>query len=507
MGNIVSIFTMTATVVGGAYINGTAEIMASSGITWTQAPIGYCIALFVGGNIYAPKMRRSGYMTIFDPFQIKLGKKIGTLMCLPQFMGDLFWTAAILAALGSTVSIILDMDETISIISSACIAIFYTLLGGLWSVAYTDVVQLICIAIGLVAAVPFAMTHESVNFERIQDSWRGEVKTSQIGLFIDVYGLLLLGGIPWQVYFQRILACKSPERARLASSVASIAIFFFAVPAVMMGATGAATDWNQTAYNGTTPIPPEKMSYILPLVLQYLCPLPVSIIGMGAIAAAVMSSADSSILSTSSVFAKNIYMEVIRPNASEKEIIWVVRIAVVVAGTLGTFIALSAETVYGLYILCSDLMYVILFPQFTCVLFIEVTNGYGCLVGYFLSVVLRILGGEPLIGLPVLLKFPFFSEETGQNFPFRTLTMACSFITIVLVSKLTEMLFKGRYLPREWDVFGCSEPSYRKRLQKYDEQHQHELYNLGLAKNRGPSKGITETLLLKESEPTTELTD
>ena len=51
---------------------------------------------------------------------------------------------------GATVHIILDLDRTMSIVISAIIAVFYTLLGGLWSVAYTDVVQLICMAIGLV---------------------------------------------------------------------------------------------------------------------------------------------------------------------------------------------------------------------------------------------------------------------------------------------------------------------------------------------------------------------
>ena len=47
----------------------------------------------------------------------------------------------------------MDIDNTVSIIISATIAIIYTFLGGLWSVAYTDVVQLLCIGIGLVSAV------------------------------------------------------------------------------------------------------------------------------------------------------------------------------------------------------------------------------------------------------------------------------------------------------------------------------------------------------------------
>ncbi len=52
---------------------------------------------------------------------------------------------------GSTVAIILDIDPILSIIVSACVAVFYTFLGGLYSVAYTDVIQLIFLVVGLVS--------------------------------------------------------------------------------------------------------------------------------------------------------------------------------------------------------------------------------------------------------------------------------------------------------------------------------------------------------------------
>lgn len=53
---------------------------------------------------------------------------------------------------GATLSVIVDIDINMSVIISAMIAIFYTLVGGLYSVAYTDVVQLFCIFLGLVSS-------------------------------------------------------------------------------------------------------------------------------------------------------------------------------------------------------------------------------------------------------------------------------------------------------------------------------------------------------------------
>ena len=106
--------------------------------------------LCAGGFFFANKMREQGYVTMLDPFQDTLGSRMGGLLFLPALCGEIFWSAAILAALGATVSVIVDMDNNTSIILSACIALIYTLFGGLYSVAYTDVIQLFCIFIGLV---------------------------------------------------------------------------------------------------------------------------------------------------------------------------------------------------------------------------------------------------------------------------------------------------------------------------------------------------------------------
>jgi high affinity choline transporter 7 len=88
---------------------------------------------------------------------------------------------------------------------------------------------------------------------------------------------------------------------------------------------------------------------ILPMVLQYLTPTYISFFGLGAVSAAVMSSADSSVLSASSMFARNVYKLIFRQNASETEILWVMRVAIFVVGALATAMALSIPTIYGLW--------------------------------------------------------------------------------------------------------------------------------------------------------------
>lgn len=75
-------------------------------------------------------------------------------------------------------------------------------------------------------------------------------------------------------------------------------------------------DWNQTSYGSVPPKEKDESDMILPIVLQHLCPPFVSFFGLGAVSAAVMSSADSSILSASSMFARNIYQLAFRQSVS-----------------------------------------------------------------------------------------------------------------------------------------------------------------------------------------------
>ena len=95
----------------------------------------------------------------------------------------------------------LGMNNTLAIIISAAVTVSYTLFGGLYSVAYTDVIQLLCVVFGLVLCIPFVWTNEAIDYETLSNiDWVGKVETIGIGAYIDFYLLVILGGIPWQVH-------------------------------------------------------------------------------------------------------------------------------------------------------------------------------------------------------------------------------------------------------------------------------------------------------------------
>jgi len=469
IGLVVGCFTMTATWVGGGYINGTAEAVYKdgSGFVWAQAPWGYAISLSMGGLFFARKMREKEYVTMLDPLQDQYGNVMGAILYIPAFLGETFWSASILSALGATLSVILKIDMTLSVVISACIAVGYTFFGGLYSVAYTDVVQLFCIAVGLFLTLPFAITNDNVaSLSSTAPTWRGELKPYKAGKWIDYAMLLICGGIPWQVYFQRVLSSRSAHRAQILSFVGAAGCIVMAIPAAFIGAAAKSADWLSVVGNGTFI---REDGYIrdtrltLPLVLQYLTPGWVAFIGLGAVSAAVMSSADSSVLSASSMFSHNIYKIIFRPKASANEIVWVIRGGIFVVGALAVVVGLMVPSIYALFHLCSDLVFVILFPQLVGAVHIPFVNTYGSIAAYIVGLFFRITGGEKLIGLTAAIEYPLF-KDGDQYFPFRTMAMLFSFITLLAVSYFTNWLFDSGKLARSYDYLGVLERRERRYM-------------------------------------------
>lgn len=139
------------------------------------------------------------------------------------------------------------------------------------------------------------------------------------------------------------------------------------------------------------------------------------------------------------------------------EIIWVMRVGIGVVGILSTIMALTIPSIYGLWSMCSDLVYVILFPQLLMVVhFKDYCNTYGSLAAYIIAFVVRLSGGEPLLGLPALIEYPGYVVETQtQMFPFRTMAMLMSLITLIGVSYGTQHVFLSGRLAPGYDIFRC----------------------------------------------------
>ena len=154
----IAALTMTATWVDGGYLLGTTEGAYKNSIQLgIQGGLCFGISLIIGGLFFAGVMRRYGFTTLIDPFEARYGKRWAAVLFLPALGGELFWSAELLVAVGSTFGVLLGMKLTTAILLAAIVTTAYTMLGGMWSVAYTDIFQLTIVAIGLCVALPYVL--------------------------------------------------------------------------------------------------------------------------------------------------------------------------------------------------------------------------------------------------------------------------------------------------------------------------------------------------------------
>ncbi|CAL9706989.1 unnamed protein product [Knipowitschia caucasica] len=458
----VGVFTMTATFVGGGFITGLTEAVytPTMGLTWAVMPVTAAISFIIGGLFFAKKMRERKYVTMMDPFQQKYGNMISAILSVALLISDIIWVTGTLIGLGSAMSVILDVPYSVCIWLSAAVAIIYTLLGGLYSVAYTDIIQLILIFCSLWLCVPFVLTSpyaEDITktaFKFInQPPWTGSVNKQNVWIWLDNFLLLILGNLGYQDFHQRTLSSSSASTARTTCFIAAPMMFVLGIPPVLIGAAAASTNWSMTTYGSPSPYERGEAGQVLPIALHHLSPSFISIVGIGAVAAAVMSSTDSALLSAASIFTSNIYKNILRTKAAETELQWVIRITVVVVGLLGTSLSFLSNSVMMFWILGSSITYTIMFPQLVCVLFCDVSNACGCVMGILTAALIKVLSGEPALGWPPLFYYPGCPVVDGayvQCAPVQTISMLCGFISTVIFSSIAH--YSGKTLSLNNDM-------------------------------------------------------
>lgn len=258
----------------------------------------------------------------------------------------LFYTTSGLVAGGKLFESVFALPYPTAVLLGAAVIIVYTFLGGFLAVCWTDCIQGLLMLVALVA-IPL------VAFQ-VQGGWSAAIETagatnpalldwmtSNEGEPLTILAILSLLG--WGLgYFgqphilARFMAIRRADKIPTARRVAMSWVILGLIGAVLAGFAGIGA--LQPALEGADT---EKV-FIL-LVQSLLHPIPAGIC-LAAILAAIMSTADSQLLVSSSVLAEDFYKGMVRRTASPAELVWAGRLSVVALAVVAATLALNRDS-------------------------------------------------------------------------------------------------------------------------------------------------------------------
>ncbi|AEV28792.1 Na+/proline symporter [Sphaerochaeta pleomorpha str. Grapes] len=352
LGPLLMAGTLAATEIGGGSSLG---VVANSYGSWGASSAWYIIAMGIAFIILiplAPKFRASEVKTVPEYFRRRYDKFSGGFSGIIMLMALIGLTAGQFKASASILEVMLGIDYTTSLIIVTVVITVYAVMGGLWSVTLTDFIQVFLIVIGMTIAIPFALklaggwttVRQTVPADHFSLT-KGIGGWGQIAGYVIMYVATFSVG---QEAVSRYYAARDGKAAIQGSILAAIVNFVFAFIPVILGLCMLSL-FNQGRLDASV-IDALKTNtrYALPALAVVSMPAVVTGILFAGIISATMSSADSDLLGAGSIFSNDIYRVFLRKEATDKEVMLVTKITMVLVALFSLVTALYANNILTL---------------------------------------------------------------------------------------------------------------------------------------------------------------
>lgn len=308
----------------------------------------------------------------------------------------LVYTASALASGGKLFNTVFGVDYHVSLAIGAAVILIYTFMGGFLAVCTTDFIQGLLMLVGILLVPILAYGYVSSDFvQNLQmtgiDNYDHYMSlfyngaTDQPYTFVEILSQLAWGlgycGMPHILV--RFMAIKNEKELKKSSVIAIVWVVLSLIFACVIGVVGRA--FLAPVILGEANTPSAESVFIEMINKVFTTNLGLTFIGglfLCGILAAIMSTADSQLLVCASSVSKDIYKNVIRPNASDKVVLRVSRCTVVVVAVLAVAIAWDPDS--SIMKLVSDAwagLGAAFGPIVVCSLFWKRTNFAGAVAG------------------------------------------------------------------------------------------------------------------------------
>ena len=418
---------------------------------WAGAviPIGLGLCLFITAAFYAKPLNKMSMITLPDFYFRRFGNGAEGISGILMIISFLILVAGNLAASGFILEVVFGINYFYGIAISAIVVVIYTVAGGLFASAYTNLFQ-VYLAIGAFwagflffyggfADTPWDVIYNNAPPEFMDLSGLYDMAN---GALIN-WGAILalgLGDIIALDFMERVFSAKNPKTAQRGALMGGALTMFTVIPTSMLGIVAF-------FYLPADTIP----DLALPLLSTEILPFTIGAAILMGVVGASMSTASGGLLAISSVISRNLMQRIIRrrwmgkPNWSDSSLLKVTRIVIIPMMIIGTIIGYFVPAP-GIYlILAFDIMFAGAFAPLTFGLFWKKANMPAAIAALLVGSILR---------------FAFFftmpEEWAGLD---TMIAPVVSVIVFIVVALVTQSKYPGKarhdvrdYVPPEEDV-------------------------------------------------------
>jgi len=302
-----------------------------------EDPFGAGTCLILVGVFFASKLYKMTLLTISDYYRERFGRTVEVVCSLIIMLSYLGWVSAQVTALGLVFNVLsggaiaVPVGMAIGVVS----ILAYTLFGGMWSVAITDFIQMIILVSGLAILAVFAGNlaggaDKVVALVANKDLFKfwPEPNFKDMVFFFAAAITMMLGSIPQQDVFQRVMSANNVNAATKGPVIGGICYILFAFVPMFLVASALIIMPEQAI--ALLKDDPQK---VLPTLVLQKMPFVMQVLFFGALLSAIKSTASATLLAPSVTFVENIWRQ-FRPHQGDKKELKTMRVTVLVFSAL-----------------------------------------------------------------------------------------------------------------------------------------------------------------------------
>jgi SSS family transporter len=350
-----NVATVFATWFGAETVLSVSATFAKDGLNGIPGdPFGASVCLVLAALLFARLFYRMNLVTIGGFYRERYGKSVEVLTSASIVISYLGWTSAQLTALGLVIHVLSGgaIELNIAIVLGAAIVLIYTVFGGMWSVAFTDLLQTAVILIGL-TLIGLIVGDLAGGVDKVIAQAAADGKLVMFPVDMDAaawwamagaFFAFAFGSIPQQDVFQRMTSAKDEKTAVRGTVIGAGVYFLFAFVPIYIAYAALVADPSLGGLFAEEDA--RAIQRILPDLVLNKMPLWAQVLFFGALLSAILSTASGALLAPTALFTENVLRPFVRPMSDRTNLLLLRVILVSFTTAALVFAANSTSTMY-----------------------------------------------------------------------------------------------------------------------------------------------------------------